>query len=465
MPPLDTASLPPKRKLFIKTWGCQMNVYDSSRMADVLAPLGFETVDTPGEADLAILNTCHIREKATEKVFSDLGRLRPHKAAMESQGKKMIVAVAGCVAQAEGAEIMRRAPLVDLVFGPQSYHRLPEMIAGLSESAGLKRVINTDFPADSKFDSLPAETIGQGVSAYLSVQEGCDKFCSFCVVPYTRGSEYSRDAAGIIAEAKTLLASGAREITLLGQNVNAWHGLGPDGKTWKLGRLIRELAALEKVERIRYTTSHPRDMEDELIEAHRDVPQLMPFLHLPVQSGSDRVLELMNRKHTADDYRRIIDRVRDAKPDIALSSDFIVGAPGESEDDFAATVKLAEEIGFASAYSFKYSPRAGTPAAKQQNQIAEPVKEERLQVLQELLGGQQLSYNQGFIGKTLPVLLDRAGGRPGQMHGRTPYMQAVHLNLPEQFLGHTVDVTITTAQMVSLTGESSHQRQTEMAGA
>jgi tRNA-2-methylthio-N6-dimethylallyladenosine synthase len=430
-----------------------MNVYDSNKMADVLAPLGFETVDTPDHADLAILNTCHIREKATEKVFSDLGRLREHKQARQAQGHRMIVAVAGCVAQAEGPEIMARAPVVDLVFGPQIYHRLPEMIAELNEKSGHARIINTEFPADSKFDSLPDAAGTPAPSAFLSVQEGCNKFCSFCVVPYTRGAEFSRPALSILTEAKSLIRGGTREITLLGQNVNAFHGEGPDGRVWGLGRLIRALAELDGIERIRYTTSHPRDMADDLITAHADVPQLMPFVHLPVQSGSNRILELMNRKHTAEDYTALIGRMREARPDLAFSSDFIVGYPGETEADFEETMGLARRVGFASAYSFKYSPRPGTPASRQARPVAEDEKDRRLHALQDLLFAQATDFNRGFIGKPVPVLLDRRGARPGQLHGRTPHMQAVHVNVPEHFFGHTVTVEITHAQAVSLTGE------------
>ena len=446
--------MPPEaRTLYIRTWGCQMNVYDSNKMADVLAPLGYRTVDAPEDADLAILNTCHIREKATEKVFSDLGRLKEHKQSRGRHGKGMVIAVAGCVAQAEGAEIMARAPAVDLIVGPQSYHRLPEMIAALTERQGAGRIINTDFPADTKFDHLPSATTS-GPCAFLSVQEGCNKFCSFCVVPYTRGAEYSRSAASILEEARRLTAVGAREITLLGQNVNAYHGAGPDGRSWTLARLIHALAEIDGIGRIRYTTSHPSDMTQDLIDTHRDVPQLMPFLHLPVQSGSDRVLDLMNRKHRAADYHAIIDRVREARPDIALSSDFIVGYPGETEADFDETMKLVEQTGFASAYSFKYSPRPGTPAARQDSPVDEAEKDRRLQELQALLLRQQVAFNSRFVGQTTEILVERAGGRPGQMHGRTPHMQAVHVNLSERFLGHIVKLRIASAQGVSLTGDA-----------
>ena len=351
------------RKLYIKTYGCQMNVYDSARMADVLAPLGYAQAETAEGADLVILNTCHIREKASEKVYSELGRLRQLQQARAAEGGRMLLAVAGCVAQAEGEEIVRRAPQVDLVFGPQTYHRLPELVGRALDAETGRGVVDTDFPAESKFDSLPEEHASQGAAAFLSVQEGCDKFCSFCVVPYTRGAEFSRSVSEVVAEAERLAAGGAREITLLGQNVNAYHGESPTGQTWGLGRLLRRLAEIEGIERLRYTTSHPRDMDEELIEAHAAEPKIMPYLHLPVQSGSDRVLEAMNRKHSAEDYLRIVERLRAARPDLALSSDFIVGFPGERDEDFAATLRLVTEVGYAQAYSFKYSPRPGTPAA------------------------------------------------------------------------------------------------------
>src|SRR5712692_3024671 len=357
--------VPMNKRLFIKNYGCQMNVYDSSRMADLMAPLGYAAADGPEGADLVILNTCHIREKAAEKMYSELGTIRRLQHARHRQGGRMIVAVGGCVAQAEGAEILERAPFVDIVFGPQAYHRLPEMVA----RAAAERELDTSFPAEPKFDYLPETSATPGVSAFLTVQVGCDKFCTFCVVPYTRGAEYSRPAAEIIAEARRLAAAGAREITLLGQNVNAYHGASPPngpagGGQWGLSELIRALARIPGLARLRYTTSHPRDVDDGLVAAHRDVPQLMPFLHLPVQSGSDRVLAAMNRKHTADAYRRLIERFRTARADMAFSSDFIVGHPDESEVDFAATLRLVGDIGFAQAFSFKYSPRPGTPAAR-----------------------------------------------------------------------------------------------------
>ena len=439
------------KKLFIKTWGCQMNVYDSARMADVLAPLGYQPVDEPDGADMVILNTCHIREKAAEKVFSELGRLRQLKdRKAEVEDGRMILAVAGCVAQAEGEEIVARAPFVDMVFGPQTYHTLPEMVAKASRAAG--SVLNTDFPAESKFDLLPEEAASQGVSAFLAVQEGCDKFCTFCVVPYTRGAEFSRPAVQILAEAKRLVAGGTRELTLLGQNVNAWHGDGPDGSTWGLGRLIRELAEIDGLERIRYTTSHPRDMADDLIRAHAEVPQLMPYLHLPVQAGSDRILAAMNRKHTADDYRRLVDRLRTAKPDLAMSGDFIVGFPGETDADFAATLKLVTEIGYAQAYSFKYSPRPGTPASVDGAQLPEEVKESRLAALHQLLNAQQVAFNHSFVGRSVPVLFDRVGRRGGQLLGRSPWMQSVHAEANERLLGRIVEVRVDAALANSLAG-------------
>ncbi|WP_119679873.1 tRNA (N6-isopentenyl adenosine(37)-C2)-methylthiotransferase MiaB [Indioceanicola profundi] len=442
-----------KKKLFIKTYGCQMNVYDSGRMADVLAPLGYEPTDAPEGADMVILNTCHIREKAAEKVYSELGRIRQLQKDKASDGGRMVVAVAGCVAQAEGAEIMVRAPHVDMVFGPQTYHQLPEMVARAVRGTG--GVVNTDFPVESKFDLLPEESAAPaGPAAFLSVQEGCDKFCTFCVVPYTRGAEFSRPVAQVIAEAKRLAAAGVREFTLLGQNVNAYHGEAQDGTVWGLGRLIRGLAELEGVERIRYTTSHPRDMDDDLIAAHGEVPQLMPFVHLPVQSGSDRILAAMNRKHTADDYRRIVERMRAARPDLALSSDFIVGFPGESDQDFADTLRLVTDIGFAQAYSFKYSARPGTPAAGMDGrQVPEAVKDERLQALQQLLNAQQVGFNESSVGQVQDVLLDRVGKKAGQLLGRGPYMQSVHLIAPERLLGSVAPVRITAAFANSLTGE------------
>lgn len=441
-----------KKGLLIRTWGCQMNVYDSARMADILAPLGYQPVEEPEQADMVIFNTCHIREKATEKVFSDLGRLRPFKEARQQAGKDMLIAVAGCVAQAEGAEITARAPYVNMVLGPQTYHALPEMVAAVEKSAGKERIVNTEFPVESKFDLLPEEAAGQGPSAFLAIQEGCDKFCSFCVVPYTRGAEYSRTVAGLLDEARRMVRSGSREINLLGQNVNAFHGEGPDGQIWGLGRLIRAMAEIPGLDRLRYTTSHPNDMQDDLIDAHRDVPSLMPYLHLPIQSGSDRILAAMNRKHTADDYRRVIDRLRDARPDLAISGDFIVGFPGETDRDFDDTLKIVRDIGYVQAYSFKYSVRPGTPAARLPAQVPEDVKTARLEALQNLLMAQQLAFNQQSIGTTVPVLFDRRGRQQGQLLGKTPWMQSVHVTAPDRLFGQIVDVQIDRANVNSLTG-------------
>jgi tRNA-2-methylthio-N6-dimethylallyladenosine synthase len=438
------------KRLYIRTYGCQMNVYDSARMADVLAPLGYAPADTPEGADMVILNTCHIREKASEKVFSELGRLRALKQAKAQTGRRMILAVAGCVAQAEGSEILARAPQVDLVVGPQAYHRLPELVARAARAGGA--AIDTEFPVEPKFDFLPEATTPPGVSAFLSVQEGCDKFCTFCVVPYTRGAEYSRPAAAVLAEARRLVAAGAVEITLLGQNVNAYHGEGPDGRDWNLARLIRAVAEIEGLLRIRYTTSHPRDLDADLIAAHGEVEALMPFLHLPVQSGSDRVLAAMNRQHRAADYLAKVEALRRVRPDIALSSDFIVGFPGESDGDFEATLALAEQVGFAQAYSFKYSARPGTPAAGMPDQVPEEIKAKRLQKLQALLARQQDRFNGGMRGRTISVLFERPGRHRGQIMGRSPWLQAVHAEGAEHLIGRIVEVLIETVEPHSLGG-------------
>ncbi len=443
---------PPKR-LHVITWGCQMNVYDSTRMADALAPSGYRSVPAPESADMVILNTCHIREKASEKVFSELGRLRRLKEARAHQGERMILAVAGCVAQAEGAEILARAPFVDIVLGPQTYHRLPDLVDRATRG---ERVIDTEFPPEDKFDRLPEITAAAGVTAFLAIQEGCDKFCSFCVVPYTRGAEQSRPASAVLAEARRLVAAGAREITLLGQNVNAWHGEGSVERAWNLGRLIRALADIPGLLRLRYTTSHPRDMDQELITAHRDVPTLMPFLHLPVQSGSDRVLAAMNRRHGADDYREIVDRLRQARPDLALSSDFIVGHPGETAADFADTMRLVETVGFAQAFSFKYSPRPGTPAAGAE-QVPEAEKTARLAELQALLRAQQARFNAACVGLDLPVLFTGPGRHPGQIAGRSPYLQPVHVHADASLIGAESLVRIGTALPNSLSGHLSQE--------
>jgi len=438
------------QKLFIRTYGCQMNVYDSARMADVLAPLGFRQAETPEGADMVIVNTCHIREKAAEKTFSELGRLNRLKEARAAAGGHMVLAVAGCVAQAEGEEILRRAPYVDIVLGPQTYHRLPEMLAKAQRVGG--GVLDTEFPVEAKFDHLPAAVAPQGPTAFLTVQEGCDKFCTFCVVPYTRGAEFSRPAARILAEARRLAAAGAREITLLGQNVNAYHGEAPQGGEWGLGRLCLALAEIEGLERLRYTTSHAADMDDALIAAHRDCDKLMPYLHLPAQAGADRVLKAMNRRYRRKDYIDVVDRLRRARPDLALSGDFIVGFPGESEADFEATLSLVREVGYAQAYSFKYSPRPGTPAPLLPDQVPEPEKAERLGRLQSLLAEQQRAFNADRVGECLPVLLERPGRHPGQLVGRSPYMQAVHLDAAGAGIGDLVNVEIVSAGLNSLEG-------------
>ncbi|TVQ33024.1 MAG: tRNA (N6-isopentenyl adenosine(37)-C2)-methylthiotransferase MiaB [Geminicoccaceae bacterium] len=437
------------KRLHIKTYGCQMNVYDSERIADVLAPHGYVTTASADDADLVVLNTCHIREKAAEKVYSELGRLRQLDRARRARGEKPLqLAVAGCVAQAEGEAMAERAPFLDVVVGPQSYHRLPELLAQRARARGA--VVDTAFPVESKFDHLPVASTPSGVSAFLTVQEGCDKFCTFCVVPYTRGAEDSRPVAAVLAEARALVARGVRELTLLGQNVNAYHGHGPDGRTWGLGRLLRALAEIDGVWRLRYTTSHPADMDDDLIRAHGEVPAVMPYLHLPVQSGADPILAAMNRRGTADDYRRVVDRLRQARPDLALSSDFIVGFPGETDADFEATLRLVEDVGYAQAYSFKYSRRPGTPAAIMRKQVAEPIKAERLARLQALLQRQQQAFNAAMVGRTVQVLVERDGRKPGQRLGKSPYLQAVHFDAPETVVGRLVDVHVHAALPHSL---------------
>ena len=438
---------PPARRVFIKSYGCQMNVYDSERMADLLQPLGYGLIDAPDDADLVVLNTCHIREKAAEKVYSELGRIRALKEARVADGGAMTVVVAGCVAQAEGDEIIRRAPVVDLTVGPQAYHRLPELIALAHRGRGER--LAADFTPEAKFDALPAERSVTGVTAFLTVQEGCDKFCTFCVVPYTRGAEYSRPAAAVEAEALALAARGVREVTLLGQNVNAY----VDGGGVTLAALVRRLARIEGLARIRYTTSHPRDMSAELIAAHGEIEALAPYLHLPVQSGSDRILKAMNRGHDADAYLRLVERVRAARPDIALSGDFIVGFPGEHEADFEATLTLAREVRYASAFSFKYSRRPGTPGAAMTGQVAEPEKEARLARLQAVLAESRDAFNAGLVGRTVPVLFEGPGRHPGQVGGRTPYLQAVHCDGPVSLVGRIEDVVIRAAGANSLAAE------------
>ena len=435
----------PEKRLYIKTYGCQMNVYDSERMADVLRPLGYGVTDDPEGADLVVLNTCHIREKATEKVYSELGQIKLMKARKAQDGGRMTVAVAGCVAQAEGEEILRRAPAVDLVVGPQSYHQLPELIARAHRASGER--LAADFAPEDKFDALPADRQVTGVTAFLTVQEGCDKFCTFCVVPYTRGGEWSRPAGDVEAEARVLAAKGVREVTLLGQNVNAY-----DGCEGGLAGLVRRLARIEGVDRIRYTTSHPRDMDEALIAAHGEVPQLMPYLHLPVQSGSDRILKAMNRAHTAERYVRLIETIRAARPDIAISGDFIVGFPGERDSDFEATLNLVREVGYAGAFSFKYSRRPGTPASALPGQVAEAVMDERLQRLNALLQQQQEAFNHSVVGRTEPVLIEKPGRNPGQIGGRSPWLQPVHIDGPERLIGQIVPVRIDSATRGSLAG-------------
>ncbi len=442
------------KKVHIKSYGCQMNVYDGQRMADVLSQEGYTETATPDDADLILLNTCHIRERAAHKVYTELGKLRELKHERKALGRETTLVVAGCVAQAEGAEIQRRQPAVDLVIGPQTYHRLPMLL----EEARRGRVVDTELPPQDKFGQLPAPKpaaiLARGISAFVTVQEGCDKFCAFCVVPYTRGAEFSRPVAQLVAEVERLAAAGVQDVTLLGQNVNAYHGEGPDGAIWGLARLMHHIAEVPGIARIRYTTSHPRDMDDALIAAHRDLPQLMPFLHLPVQSGSDRILAAMNRKHTADEYRRLIDKVRAARPDIALSSDFIVGFPGESDADFEDTLRLIADIRFASAYSFKYSPRPGTPAAELAGQVPPTVMDERLQRLQGLVEQHRQEFNGAMVGRTVEVLLERAGRHPGQLAGKTPYLQAVQIESTTQRIGERIMVTIERTGANSLFGRA-----------
>jgi tRNA-2-methylthio-N6-dimethylallyladenosine synthase len=442
------SDIAPVKRLYIKTYGCQMNVYDSERMADMLAPLGYGVALRPEDADLVVLNTCHIREKATEKVYSELGQIKLMKQARQAAGGSMTIAVAGCVAQAEGQEILRRQPAVDLVVGPQSYHQLPELIARTHRARGER--LAADFAPDEKFDALTAERRPTGVSAFLTVQEGCDKFCTFCVVPYTRGGEWSRPAGDIEAEARTLAEKGVREVTLLGQNVNAFDGANDTGSG--LAGLVRRLAQIPGLDRIRYTTSHPRDMDEALIAAHAEVAELMPYLHLPVQSGSDRVLKAMNRAHTADSYVKLIETIRAARPDIAISGDFIVGFPGETDADFEATLSLVREVGYAGAFTFKYSRRPGTPASALPGQLADEVKDERLARLNALLEVQQSAFNARQVGRLLPVLFEKLGRHPGQLIGRSPYLQAVHATAPDRLIGEIVPVRIESAARNSLAG-------------
>lgn len=440
----------PKR-LFIKTYGCQMNVYDSERMADVLRPLGYATTDAPEGADFVILNTCHIRERAAEKVYSELGKLKQMRERKVARGDGgMTIAVAGCVAQAEGEEIMKRQPAVDLVVGPQAYHQLPELLTRTARARGER--IGADFAPHEKFDALPAARGGEGPTAFLTVQEGCDKFCTFCVVPYTRGAEWSRPAAAVLAEARALADRGVREVTLLGQNVNAYDGEGPDGKPFTLAKLAYALAAIPGLDRIRYTTSHANDMSDDLIAAHADLDALMPYLHLPVQAGSDRVLRLMNRKHGRQKYIDLIARIREARPDMAIAGDFIVGFPGETDRDFEDTLDLVRQVTYAGAFSFVYSPRPGTPAATMAGQVEEGVALERLHRLQALLFEQQTAFNAAQTGKTLNVLFEKKGRYDRQAIGRSPYLQAVHVEAADHLLGEIVPVEIVSGAQNSLNG-------------
>ncbi len=443
------------KKVFIKTYGCQMNVYDSQRMSDALAADGYAATETIDDADLILLNTCHIREKAAEKVYSQLGRLGKLKAERAESGRELIVGVTGCVAQAEGREILRRASAVDLVVGPQTYHRLPEVVR---RARGGQKVVETEYALEDKFEHLPqprkSEVAKRGVTAFLTVQEGCDKFCTFCVVPYTRGSEVSRSVAQIVTEAERLAEAGVREVTLLGQNVNAWHGEGAEGTEWGLGRLLYRLAEIPGIARLRYTTSHPRDMDDELIAAHRDLGALMPYLHLPVQSGSDRILKAMNRRHTAADYLRLIERIRTARPDIAMSGDFIVGFPGETDEDFEATMAIVRATNYASAYTFKYSPRPGTPGAEMDGHVEEKIKDERLQRLQKLITEQQHAFADGLVGMTISTLIEKPGREPGQIVGRSPWLQPVIVDEKAGEIGDIVNVRITKTGANSLFAEA-----------
>ncbi|ABM44770.1 tRNA (N6-isopentenyl adenosine(37)-C2)-methylthiotransferase MiaB [Bartonella bacilliformis] len=453
----NSKNTPPiaSKKVFIKTYGCQMNVYDSQRMNDSLSAQGYVTTQTPNDADLILVNTCHIREKAAEKLYSDLGRLRMMRQKRTSE-KPLMIGVTGCVAQAEGDEILRRSPTVDLVVGPQMYHRLPELLQQAQQG---KKIVETNYAVEDKFNHLPPHNKRavqkRGVSAFLTVQEGCDKFCTFCVVPYTRGAEISRSVEQITDEARQLIEADVKEITLLGQNVNGWHGQSTDGKTWRLGDLLYHLAKLDGLKRLRYTTSHPRDMDESLIAAHRNLDILMPYLHLPVQSGSDRILKAMNRQHKAIDYLNLIEKIRTARPDIAFSGDFIVGFPGETDDDFEETIKLIEQVGYSSAYSFKYSPRPGTLGATMKNQVDEKVKNDRLQRLQALLLDQQHRFLRSKIGQTTDVLIEKDGRHPGQIVGRSPWLLPVVVDTQAP-IGTVMAIQITNASSNSFVGEKAN---------
>ncbi|MEJ0095407.1 MAG: tRNA (N6-isopentenyl adenosine(37)-C2)-methylthiotransferase MiaB [Methylocella sp.] len=457
--PSQSSEEPRARRLFVQSFGCQMNVYDSQRMVDLLAPEGYAETARVEDADLVILNTCHIRERASEKIFSELGKLRVLKAERASAGQATKIIVAGCVAQAEGEEIFRRQKAVDVVVGPQSYHRLPDL---LRRTETERRLVETDFPANDKFDFLvapsPKQIRKRGISAFVTVQEGCDKFCTFCVVPYTRGAESSRPVANIVAEVEALAASGVREVTLLGQNVNAYHGDAGAGRTASLAQLCAEVAQVAGIARIRYSTSHPYDMDAGLIQAHRDEAALMPFLHLPVQSGSDRILAAMNRKHSSADYVALCAEIRRARPDIALSSDFIVGFPGETDEDFEATLDLIETVGFASSFYFKYSQRPGTPGADLPDQVKESVKVARLLRLQDLLERQRQAFNRSMVGRTLDVLIEKRGRHAGQIAGKTPYVQPVQLEGEADWIGQIVAVEIIGTSSNSLFGRLAADR-------
>ena len=433
-------------KIFIKTFGCQMNIYDSARMRDAFAVMGYTETQNPDEAEILLLNTCHIREKASEKLFSEIGRLNEIKTIRTEKGLSTLIIVAGCVVQEEGEEILKRAHAVDIAVGPQNYHRLPELVAHYNRKNG--RVLEAHFPAESKFDYLP-QTKATSASAFLAIQEGCDNFCSYCVVPYTRGCEYSRSAKEIISEAIELVNSGAKEIMLLGQNVNCWHGEGATD----LGDLIRQIAQIDGLERIRYTTSYPSKITENLVQAHADIEKLMHYIHLPIQSGSNRILKAMNRQYTAEEYIEIIQRFRKVRPDIAISSDFIVGFPGETDEDFEETMSIVRQVGYGSSYSFKYSPRPGTPAALMKNQVSEAVKTERLLRLQALLLEQQKKAYESMVGKTVPVLLTEKGKKDGQLIGYTPYMQTAHVKAPSNLLNQIVSLKITKASATSLSSE------------
>ncbi len=446
--PADLAPAP--RKLFVKTYGCQMNVYDSDRIAEALAPHGYVAVTSAEAADVVVINTCHIREKAAEKVYSEIGRLAKMKRVRQRNGGSLEIAVAGCVAQAEGAEIMARAPGVDIVVGPQSYHRLPDMLSALRRSGHPQ--LDTEFPEEDKFRHLPPRAKPRAPSAFLTVQEGCDKFCTFCVVPYTRGAEVSRPVSAVLDEARHLADGGVRELTLLGQNVNAYHGAGMDAEVWSLAKLLRALAELPGIERLRYVTSHPRDMGEDLIRAHAEIGKLMPYLHLPIQSGADRILAAMNRKHTVDDYRRLVDRLRQARPDLALSTDCIVGFPSETEAEFRATLDLVAEVGFVQAFTFKYSSRPGTPAAEFESQVEEALKTERLSRLQAVIDAGLVAFNRSCKGRVLPVLFEKAGRQAGQVTGRSPYLQPVHVPGEAGMIGKILDIEITSVGPGSLGG-------------